>query len=141
MIRRIFADQLTPVLAYRRLVAPDDRTAPSFLFESVEQDGGIGRHSILGVRPGLEVLATADRVRVLEHAGDDGTEERACDGEDPFDLVRRIRDEAIPVELVGDTTPPDAFQAGFVGFAGHDLEPCRDAVLDSIIRHLDEIGA
>lgn len=28
-----------------------------------------------------------------------------------------------------------------VGFAGHDLEPCRDAVLDSIIRHLDEIGA
>ncbi|MEC8321881.1 MAG: anthranilate synthase component I [Planctomycetota bacterium] len=138
MIRRIFADQLTPVLAYRRLVAPDDRTAPSFLFESVEQDGGIGRHSILGVRPGLEVLATADRVRVLEHAGDDGTEEKACDGEDPFDLVRRIRDEAIPVELVGDTAPPDAFQAGFVGFAGYDTArwaepeklPFEDAPLD-----------
>ncbi|MEE2972366.1 MAG: hypothetical protein VX672_04510, partial [Planctomycetota bacterium] len=46
--RRIFADQLTPVLAYRRLVAPDDRTAPSFLFESVEQGGGIGRHSLVG---------------------------------------------------------------------------------------------
>ncbi len=55
--RRIFADQLTPVLAYRRLVAPDDRDAPSFLFESVEQGGGVGRYSLIGVRPILEVVA------------------------------------------------------------------------------------
>ena len=34
--RRLMSDQLTPVLAYRRLVLPDERTAPSFLFESVE---------------------------------------------------------------------------------------------------------
>lgn len=33
----IFSDQLTPVLAYRCLVKEDDRDAPSFLFESVEQ--------------------------------------------------------------------------------------------------------
>lgn len=33
----IFSDQLTPVLAYRCLVKEDDREAPSFLFESVEQ--------------------------------------------------------------------------------------------------------
>lgn len=33
----IFADHLTPVLAYRCLVNEDDREAPSFLFESVEQ--------------------------------------------------------------------------------------------------------
>lgn len=32
----IFADHLTPVLAYRCLVKEDDREAPSFLFESVE---------------------------------------------------------------------------------------------------------
>ncbi len=32
---RLFADQLTPVTAYRCLVAADDREAPSFLFESV----------------------------------------------------------------------------------------------------------
>jgi anthranilate synthase component 1 len=31
--RRMMSDQLTPVLAYRRLVLPDERTAPSFLFE------------------------------------------------------------------------------------------------------------
>jgi hypothetical protein len=30
----IFSDQLSPALAYRRLVAPDERTAPSFLLES-----------------------------------------------------------------------------------------------------------
>ena len=36
VVRRIMADHLSPVLAYRRLVAADDRTAPSFLFESVE---------------------------------------------------------------------------------------------------------
>ena len=35
LYERIFADQLTPVTAYRCLVAEDDREAPSFLFESV----------------------------------------------------------------------------------------------------------
>jgi len=33
---RVLSDQLTPVLAYRRLVAPDQRSSPSFLLESVE---------------------------------------------------------------------------------------------------------
>ncbi|RRT48955.1 hypothetical protein B296_00043854 [Ensete ventricosum] len=33
----IFSDHLTPVQAYRCLVKEDDREAPSFLFESVEQ--------------------------------------------------------------------------------------------------------
>ena len=32
---RIFSDHLTPVLAYRCLVRKDDRSAPSFLFEAV----------------------------------------------------------------------------------------------------------
>ena len=31
LVQRVMSDQLTPVLAYRRLVAPDERTAPSFL--------------------------------------------------------------------------------------------------------------
>lgn len=39
--RRIFADHLTPVLAYRCLVKADDREAPSFLFESVENGKSI----------------------------------------------------------------------------------------------------
>lgn len=35
MHQRIFSDHLTPVLAYRCLVRQDDRSAPSFLFEAV----------------------------------------------------------------------------------------------------------
>ena len=35
MYRRLMSDSQTPVLAYRRLVGPDDRMAPSFLLESV----------------------------------------------------------------------------------------------------------
>ena len=35
MHERIFSDHLTPVLAYRCLVRKDDRSAPSFLFEAV----------------------------------------------------------------------------------------------------------
>ena len=120
MIRRIFADQLTPVLAYRRLVAPDDRTAPSFLFESVEQGGGVGRHSIVGVRPRLEILASGGELSVLDHHRADGTVERRHDGRDPFDLIRELRNEAIPVSTHGEVAPPHAFNAGFVGFAGYD---------------------
>lgn len=44
--RVIFADHLTPVLAYRCLVKEDDREAPSFLFESVQP----GRESSSVVR-------------------------------------------------------------------------------------------
>jgi anthranilate synthase component I len=33
--QRILSDHLTPVLAYRCLVQEDQRSAPSFLFESV----------------------------------------------------------------------------------------------------------
>lgn len=36
VFRRIFSDHLTPVLAYCCLLKEDDREAPSFLFESVE---------------------------------------------------------------------------------------------------------
>ncbi len=56
--RRLMSDQLTPVLAYRRLVEPDERTAPSFLLESVETGGTVGRFSYLGAQPDLELLAT-----------------------------------------------------------------------------------
>jgi anthranilate synthase component 1 len=119
VIRRIFADQLTPVLAYRRLVAPDDRTAPSFLFESVEQGGGVGRFSLVGVRPRLEVLGRAGELRILRHDAD-GDREENHDGRDPFELVRSVRAEWAPVAVVGDGPVPEAFRAGLVGFAGYD---------------------
>ena len=119
MIRRIFADQLTPVLAYRRLVAPDDRTAPSFLFESVEQGGGVSRFSMVGVRPRLEVIARGDALEVLHHRPG-GDESIALEGRDPFDLLRELAAAWAPIRQVGAAKPPDTFRAGFVGFAGYD---------------------
>ncbi|MCP4939758.1 MAG: anthranilate synthase component I, partial [Phycisphaeraceae bacterium] len=117
--RRIFADQLTPVLAYRRLVAPDDRAAPSFLFESVEQGGGVGRYSLIGVRPSLEVIARASTLEIVRHAASGSTVEDRS-GTDPFDLLRALSAAAAPVRPVGAAPPEDAFRSGFVGFAGYD---------------------
>ena len=49
--RSIPSDDLTPILAYRRLVSADERDAPSFLLESVEVGGVMGRWSYLGANP------------------------------------------------------------------------------------------
>ncbi|HVZ94287.1 MAG TPA: chorismate-binding protein [Phycisphaerales bacterium] len=66
---RLLSDQLTPVLAYRRLVAPDQRLEPSFLLESVEGGERQGRHSILGAHPVLEIIARGAETRAKFRAG------------------------------------------------------------------------
>lgn len=63
---RIMSDQLTPVAAYQRLVR-DDRCAPSFLFESVQNGTDSGRYSFVGAWPDLEILARGNAVTVLDH--------------------------------------------------------------------------
>lgn len=60
------SDQLTPVVAYQRLVG-DDRYAPSFLFESVQNGTDSGRFSFVGAWPDLEILAKGNDVTVLDH--------------------------------------------------------------------------
>ena len=118
--RRLPADQLTPVLAYRRLVAPDQRSAPSFLLESVEQGGAVGRHSMLGARPAIEVVAHGHDVEIV-HA--DGRTERVR-RDDPLEEPRRLTGTWRPVRS---GAVPQAFHGGWVGFVGFDavrwLEP------------------
>ncbi|MFG0328375.1 MAG: anthranilate synthase component I [Phycisphaerales bacterium] len=114
LYRRIFSDQLTPVLAYRRLVAADEREAPSFLLESVEGGDRQGRFSFVGAQPALEVVARRDAVEVIDHEGDSSGERREGD---PLAFVRRLVTERAAVCPEG---LPAGFSGGWVGYAGYD---------------------
>ncbi|RMH11739.1 MAG: anthranilate synthase component I [Planctomycetota bacterium] len=115
---RLLSDQLTPVLAYRRLVCPDERTAPSFLLESVEGGERVGRHSVLGSRPAMEVVARADRVELIDHRTGAIVERL---GEDPFDVLRAVAGErrlVIPPDARG--LLPECVLGGWFGYAAYD---------------------
>ena len=118
------SDQLTPVLGYRRLVAPDQRTAPSFLFESVEGGAAIGRHSYVGAQPALEVIARAHEVSVLDHRS--GTQ-RTLNHDNPLAVARELTSAWRVSSAFADAS--QRFAGGWVGYAGYDavryLEPER----------------
>ena len=122
---RLLADQLTPVLGYRRLVAADERTAPSFLLESVEGGERQGRYSILGAQPAVEVVAYGKDVRIHGHRPADGLAAapglRSIQAPDP---LRILRDLSHGVRLVLPPARrgglPACFLGGWVGFAGYD---------------------
>lgn len=116
-------DQLTPVVAYRRLVAPDEREAPSFLFESVEGGERQGRHSILGAQPVLEVLARGQQVTVEDRRSGKLHTTTSVQA-DPLETPRRIsRDMTLVREVLGPgkgSGLPACFLGGWVGYAGYD---------------------
>ena len=88
MVRRLLSDTLTPVTAYRRLVRPDARLAPSFLFESVVDGSRVGRYSFLGARPAMEVIARGHRVELRDHRTPGNS--RSFDSDDPLAEMDRI---------------------------------------------------
>lgn len=111
---RVMSDQLTPVLAYRRLVRPDDRMAPSFLLESVVGGDRIGRYSFLGAQPTAELVARANEIVYTDHL--DQTQSRTYTSNDP---VREMAKVTGDVKLIAIEGLPD-FTGGWVGFAGYD---------------------
>ncbi|KAK1396666.1 Anthranilate synthase [Heracleum sosnowskyi] len=113
--RSIFGDHLTPVLAYRCLVKEDDRDAPSFLFECVDPGtSSVGRYSVIGAQPTIEVVAKENVVTILDHRKGQRTEEIA---EDPMVVPRRIMENWTP-QCVDEL--PEAFCGGWVGFFSYD---------------------
>lgn len=117
---RVLSDQLTPVLAYRRLVSADERTAPSFLLESVEGGARAGRYSILGARPRVRVIARGHAVEIRDEQ--QGRVERT-ESKDPLDLVRRLGEKyrlVIPGEECGVDGLPGCVLGGWFGQAGYD---------------------
>uniref|UniRef100_A0A1D1Z9P8 anthranilate synthase n=1 Tax=Anthurium amnicola TaxID=1678845 RepID=A0A1D1Z9P8_9ARAE len=115
--RCIFADHLTPVLAYRCLVKEDDRDAPSFLYESVEQGSrgtNVGRYSVVGAQPAMEIVAKENNVTIMDHEEGQKREEIM---DDPMVVPRRIMERWTP-KTVDDL--PDTFSGGWVGYFSYD---------------------
>ncbi len=120
---RLLADQLTPVLAYRRLVAPDERTAPSFLLESVENGDRLGRHSILGSRPVVEVVARGHEIEITDRRGGEPVT-RTQRREDPADLLRELSRPlrlVRPADSVNRGLLPACIWGGWFGYASYDM--------------------
>ncbi|KAA8517946.1 hypothetical protein F0562_015420 [Nyssa sinensis] len=86
----IFSNQLTPVLAYRCLVKEDDRESPSFLYESIEpgfQTLTVGRYSVVGAQPAIEIVAKGNAVTIVDHGNGSVTEQVV---DDPMTIPRSI---------------------------------------------------
>ncbi len=114
IFRRLMSDTLTPVLAYRRLVAPDDRMAPSFLLESVVGGDRVGRYSYIGARPMYQLVARGKQIRFTDAANPD--QSRSFQSDDPFQEVQKLTANWGYTSL---EHLPD-FTGGWVGFAGYD---------------------
>jgi anthranilate synthase component 1 len=136
----LMSDLLTPVQTYRQLVAADDRVAPSFLFESVENGTHIGRHSFLASQPIIEVIARGHAVSIADHRSGDV---KSLTHANPLQIPREITAHwhaAPTAHLPGDVTG-----GGWIGYAGYDtvryLEPEKlpfaDAPPDD--RHLPDM--
>ncbi len=119
---RLMGDQLTPVLVYRRLVVHDERTDPSFLLESVEGGQRVGRYSLMGAQPLIELVARADDVAIRDRRPGAPAQALAGRHADPLATAQRI---TATMRLI---TPaqgprgrlPASFLGGWVGFAGYD---------------------
>ncbi|MDY7110067.1 MAG: anthranilate synthase component I [Planctomycetota bacterium] len=125
LVRRLMSDQLTPVLGYRRLVSADERTAPSFLFESVEGGSMLGRYSFIGAQPGMEVIARGHDVVITDHrTGERRRTREANPLAAPRGLTAHWKPVAAPARAGFDLP---RFTGGWVGYAGYDtvryLEP------------------
>ena len=112
--RRLISDQLTPVLAYRRLVRPDDRMAPSFLLESVVGGDQMGRYSFMGAQPAARLIARGNELQYIDRLHPDRTQTTRCN--DPFVEIAAVTAD---YRLAKIDDLPD-FTGGWVGFAAYD---------------------
>ncbi len=112
--RCLMSDHLTPVLAYRRLVRPDQRMAPSFLLESVVGGDRAGRYSYLGTQPAIQVIARGHEVQVIDN--DQPDRSRTTQSDDPLGEMHRITESWRPAKADGLAD----FTGGWVGFVGYD---------------------
>lgn len=119
---RLMGDQLTPALAYRRLVVDDTRTAPSFLLESVEGERKIGRYSLLGAQPEMEVIARGSEMRIRDRRRGRAEQDRTMTEADPLRAMAELTKSWRVVRPDGAALAalPESLWGGWVGFAAYD---------------------
>jgi anthranilate synthase component 1 len=110
VFRQLTGDELTPVSAFRRI----ERSAPSFLFESVIGGEKVGRFSFLGTEPFLTFEARGREVSITETARPD--QPRRITSDNPFDELQNLVERYRAVQVPG----LPRFAGGAVGYAGYD---------------------
>eukprot|EP00171_Calliarthron_tuberculosum_P013803 IDg13803t1 len=119
--RKLFSDQLTPVVAYRCIVREGDTDVPSFLLESVYTGARVGRYSLVGARPHVEIVAHAHDVTITTHPSDGSAPNiRHEPTDDPWELTRRMTQELIPAVPSSLPGGESLFSGGWVGYGGYD---------------------
>ncbi len=108
--RQITGDALTPVSAFCKV----ERSAPSFLFESVIGGEKVGRFSFLGTEPFLRFEAKGNAVTITP--GQDPDAARYTTSADPFRDLEALIARYRAVHLPG----LPRFAGGAVGYAAYD---------------------
>jgi anthranilate synthase component 1 len=108
--RQLTGDGLTPVSAFRKI----ERSAPSFLFESVVGGEKVGRYSFLGTEPFLRFEARGREVRIFDPLEPDATAWKPSD--DPFADLEALLKNYRAIQLPG----LPRFTGGAVGYAAYD---------------------
>ncbi len=108
--RQLTGDGLTPVSAFRRI----ERSAPSFLFESVIGGEKVGRFSFLGSEPFLKFEARGHEVTISETDHPEG--KRRFKSDDPFRDLQQLVERYRARRSVG----LPRFAGGAVGYAAYD---------------------
>ena len=112
VFRQLTGDGLTPVSAFKKI----ERTAPSFLFESVIGGEKVGRFSFLGTEPFLTFEARGDELKISPGRGGDPSQATTTRSPAPFRdleaLIERYRAAPLP--------GLPRFAGGAVGYAAYD---------------------
>ena len=109
MKRELLSDSCTPIQVLRIL---QNKGKHCFLLESVEKSEHLGRYTILGYNPKLEIVCEQGRIRVRNEEGAITYIE-----ENPISYLNRILAEYTSPRL--EEHPP--FTGGFVGYFAYDF--------------------
>jgi anthranilate synthase component 1 len=108
--RQLTGDGLTPVSAFGRI----ERTAPSFLFESVIGGEKVGRFSFLGTEPFLKFEARGHDVSIIQDG--DAAGSQRFQSRDPFRELQELVERYRAAQWKG----LPRFAGGAVGYASYD---------------------